>query len=153
MGSVPPATIASKLLCIMDASGAVYPLFPNHVTPLAESPTNARQCSSRGCTLVVTGDLAHKMCDTCRSRSRIYASKKRAKRTTEKASSTICSVVPASGSETPLGTSEASPVLQECEWVITTQENYQVSQYFLCGMPPGTRFTRRYSVFWFINGV
>ena len=126
MGSVPPATIASKLLCIMDASGAVYPLFPNHVTPLAESPTNARQCSSRGCTLIVTGDLARKMCDTCRSRHRIYASKKRAKRNTEKAGSAIGSVVPASGSETPLGTSESPSVLQECEWVVTTQENYQV---------------------------
>lgn len=126
-----PATIASGRLCIMDASGAVYPLFPNHVSPLAETPagdatTNARQCSVRGCTLLVPGDLAHKMCDTCRSRHRIYASKKRAKRNLEKASA-ISTPVTASESETPLGTAESSPVPQECEWVVTTGQNYQVS--------------------------
>ncbi|KJA17422.1 hypothetical protein HYPSUDRAFT_1022244 [Hypholoma sublateritium FD-334 SS-4] len=113
----------------MDASGAVYPLFPNHVSPGIELPagdatTNARQCSVRGCTLLVTGDLAHKMCDTCRSRHRIYASKKRAKRNLEKASA-ISTPATASESETPLCTVESSPVPQECEWVVTTGENYQ----------------------------
>ena len=51
-------------------------------------PTAARPvhyCSVRGCSTVLPYEYTHKMCETCRSRHRTYASTKRAKRKQEKA--------------------------------------------------------------------
>ncbi|GBE89017.1 hypothetical protein SCP_1500190 [Sparassis crispa] len=45
----------------------------------------ARLCSVRGCGSELPNDYAHKMCETCRGRHRVYANTKRAKRKMEKA--------------------------------------------------------------------
>ena len=44
-----------------------------------------RSCSVRGCSTALPYDYPHKMCELCRSRHRMYASTKRAKRKQEKA--------------------------------------------------------------------
>lgn len=53
--------------------------------PDAQVAGPTRYCSVRGCTSVLPLDYGNKMCDVCRSRHRIYASTKRAKRKMEKA--------------------------------------------------------------------
>jgi hypothetical protein len=57
-------------------------------SPSATNPKSAndRQCSIRGCNKLVLPDSGHlRMCDTCRTRHRVYANTKRAKRKMEKA--------------------------------------------------------------------
>ena len=44
-----------------------------------------KQCSVKGCTETLTSDDTNKMCDGCRSRHRVYANTKRARRKLEKA--------------------------------------------------------------------
>lgn len=66
----------------MDGSGEVYSGFPNNDHGHSNDP---KQCSVRGCTQLLTDGANNKMCDVCRSRHRIYASTKRARRKLEKA--------------------------------------------------------------------
>jgi len=61
----------------MDASG-----FPNDDHGHSNDP---KQCSVRGCAQLLPDGTNNKMCDVCRSRHRIYASTKRARRKLEKA--------------------------------------------------------------------
>lgn len=51
----------------------------------ASTGAAVRYCSVRGCATVLPFDYSNKMCETCRSRHRTYASTKRAKRKQEKA--------------------------------------------------------------------
>ena len=48
-------------------------------------PSKTKQCSIRGCTLLLSLSSSNKMCETCRGRHRVYVSKKRARRKMEKA--------------------------------------------------------------------
>jgi hypothetical protein len=66
----------------MDGSGEVYSGFPNNDHGHTNDP---KRCSVRGCTQLLTDGANNKMCDVCRSRHRIYASTKRARRKLEKA--------------------------------------------------------------------
>ena len=58
-----------------------------HTADPAATPSNApdRSCSVKGCANVLASGYAHKMCEVCRGRHRVYAMTKRAKRKMEKA--------------------------------------------------------------------
>ena len=70
--------------------GAVTLYYPPLSIPKSPGTTNndtseTKQCSVRGCTLLLPLSSSNKMCETCRGRHRVYASTKRARRKMEKA--------------------------------------------------------------------
>ncbi|KAG6873344.1 hypothetical protein C0995_000204 [Termitomyces sp. Mi166 len=69
----------------MDASGSALNVPISQPAEDSNRPPGQQQCSVRGCTLPIDPALNNKMCDACRSRHRIYASTKRARRKQEKA--------------------------------------------------------------------
>jgi hypothetical protein len=73
----------------------------NSVLQLSENASdasiNARKCSVRGCTKMIPSGSDNKMCEMCRSRHRVYATTKRAKRKMEKAA--LSQVIGPAGTE------------------------------------------------------
>ena len=70
--------------------GAVTLYYPPLSIPKSPGTTNndpseTKQCSVRGCILLLPLSSSNKMCETCRGRHRVYASTKRARRKMEKA--------------------------------------------------------------------
>jgi hypothetical protein len=72
-------------------NGQPSPLDPVSIVSSSSTATNPksaddRQCSIRGCNKLLLPDSGNlRMCDTCRTRHRVYANTKRAKRKMEKA--------------------------------------------------------------------
>jgi hypothetical protein len=115
-----------------DESGVYYTPslgFPNHpdsqdVQQHSVCPPNAlKQCSVKGCTETLTSDDTNKMCDGCRSRHRVYANTKRARRKLEKAA-IATAVVARSGKDNEM--SLIDPVPQPITWVNASGQSRQV---------------------------
>lgn len=86
-------------------------------------PQNAlKQCSVKGCTSTLSFNDPNRMCGGCRSRHRIYASTKRAKRKLEKAA-IASAVVARSGKD---HTEEMLSIAQPITWVTTGGQSHQV---------------------------
>ena len=116
-----------------DESGVYYTPslgFPNHhpdsqdVQQQPGRPQDAlKQCSVKGCTETLTPDDTNKMCDGCRSRHRIYANTKRARRKLEKAA--IANAVAArAGKDTEMSLIDHAP--QPITWVTASGQSRQV---------------------------
>lgn len=58
---------------------------PNPENTSQNGSERPRKCSVRGCVIVMPQESTNKMCEACRSRHRVYATTKRAKRKMEKA--------------------------------------------------------------------
>lgn len=81
-----------------------------------------KQCSVKGCTEILPSDDTNKMCVGCRSRHRVYANTKRARRKLEKAA--IATAVAArSGKDTEMPLIDPAP--QPITWV-TAGQSHQV---------------------------
>lgn len=82
-----------------------------------------KQCSVKGCTETLTSDDTNKMCNGCRSRHRVYANTKRAKRKLEKAA--VATAV-AARSEKDTEMSLVDHGLQPITWVNAAGQSRQV---------------------------
>ena len=118
-----------------DESGVYYTPslgFPNHHpdsqdVQLEQHPgcpqITLKQCSVKGCTETLTSDDTNKMCDGCRSRHRVYANTKRARRKLEKAA--IATAVAArNGKDTEMSLVDNIP--QSITWVNAGVQSRQV---------------------------
>lgn len=116
-----------------DESGVYYTPslgFPNHHPVIQDvqqhpgCPQDAlKQCSVKGCTETLTSDDTNKMCDACRSRHRVYANTKRARRKLEKAA--IATAVSArNGKDTEMPLIDHGP--QPITWVNAGGQSRQV---------------------------
>lgn len=116
-----------------DESGVYYTPslgFPNHhpdsqgVQQHSGGPQNAlKQCSVKGCTETLTSDDTNKMCDGCRSRHRVYANTKRARRKLEKAA-LATAVAARTGKDTEMSLIDHVP--QPITWVNAGGQSRQV---------------------------
>ena len=79
-----------------------------------------KQCSVKGCTETLSSDDTNKMCVGCRSRHRIYANTKRAKRKLEKAA-VATAVAARSGKDTEMSLIDHAP--QPITWVTPGQSH------------------------------
>ena len=117
-----------------DESGVYYTPslgFPNHHPDSQDvqhppRPQGAlKQCSVKGCTETLTFDDTNKMCDGCRSRHRIYANTKRARRKLEKAA--IANAVAArSGKDIEMSLVQVDHAPQPITWVAAGGQSRQV---------------------------
>lgn len=108
----------------MDASGAVtVALFPNH-DGSQHDEKDPKQCSLRGCVILVASNSIHKMCESCRNRHRIYASTKRTKRNLAKAAKASGVMLDSHSETTPNAVHTSS--LKTGQWIVTTAKHLQV---------------------------
>jgi len=86
-----------------------------------------KQCSVKGCADTLSSSDPNRMCEGCRSRHRIYASTKRAKRKLEKAA--ITNAVAARSGKDIQEMSLVEQAAQPITWVTTDGRSHQV-RYF-----------------------
>lgn len=117
----------------MDESGVYYTSlgFPSHHPDNLNNqqqgyPRDAlKKCSVKGCTNALSPDDTNKMCDGCRSRHRIYASTKRARRKLEKAA-IVTAVAARNGKDAEEVSSFIDPTSQPITWVTAGGQSHQV---------------------------
>lgn len=111
-----------------DESGVYYTPsvgFPNHHPDSQHVGYPLKQCSVKGCADTLSTNDPNRMCNSCRSRHRIYASTKRARRKLEKAAIATAVTAP-NGKDVQEMSIVEHATQQPITWV-TTGQSHQVS--------------------------